>query len=172
MTVMGFKNFVFGLLLLFMAAGTARAQFLQADIGVNGLTCSQCSRSVEMQLRKLAFVQDVRMDLEHTKGTITFIKGKKVDVAALARAVKDAGFSLRFLEAKIDMQHIPVAGDGSFRIDNSVYVLLDDARVTGGIAVFRFTGKNFSGQQEKYKNNALPPARKGMAVYPVRVIKG
>ena len=75
------------------------AQFKEVTVGVNGLTCSQCSRSVEMRIRKLAFVADVKMNLEHTEGRIFFKKGDKVNVDKIAAAVVDAGFSVRFWHA-------------------------------------------------------------------------
>src|ERR1700744_4870126 len=85
------------------------AQITEVDLGVNGLTCSQCSRSVEMRIRKLDFVKDVQMNLEHTEGKIFFKENKKVDIDKIAQAVVDAGFSVRTLKATIQMNHVPVA---------------------------------------------------------------
>lgn len=75
------------------------SQFTSARIGINGLTCSACTRSVEMSIRKLSFIENVEMNLENTDGILKFKKGQKVDISKIAQAVVDAGFSVRFLNA-------------------------------------------------------------------------
>src|ERR1700759_948909 len=100
-------------LLLFLfcfCAFSAKAQFQAVYIGVNGLTCSQCTRTVEMRIRKLDFVADVQMNLEHTEGKIILKKDKKADIEKIAQAVIDAGFSVRYLQADlmVDISVIPV----------------------------------------------------------------
>src|ERR1700759_2288056 len=88
------------LFLLFLVASLhLRAQFTWAEIGVDGLTCSACTRSVEMQIRKLDFVDSVSMNLEHTDGKIFFKKGAAVNIEKISQAVVDAGFSVRYLRA-------------------------------------------------------------------------
>ena len=95
-----FKKFLTltGAFVLF--AFCAIAQFTSAKIGINGLTCSACTRSVETGLRKLSFVENVEMSLENKSGIITFKKGQKVEIEKIASAVTDAGFSVRFLTAE------------------------------------------------------------------------
>lgn len=68
-------------------------------LGVNGLTCSACSKTVELAIRKLDFVEDVIMNLEQTEGKIVFKENADVDPDKVAKAVKDAGFSVRYLNA-------------------------------------------------------------------------
>jgi len=160
------RNFVLFLLLIFGGL-RAPAQILSASVGINGLTCSQCSRSVEMQWRKLPFVQEVEMNLEHTLGTLIFRSGSKVDLNAVAGAVRDAGFSVRSLEAKIDMEEIQVQDDRSFRIDNGVYVILNDAPLPKGIVSFLFTGKKFSAKKAAYHRSSLPKVRGNQVLYQV-----
>src|ERR1700746_2210399 len=82
------------------------AQFNYALIGVDGLTCSACTRSVEMSIRKLNFVDSVTMNLEHTEGKIIFKKGAKVEVDKIAKAVIDEGFSLRSLYVGVNFDHL------------------------------------------------------------------
>ncbi len=86
-------------LLLFLSINVLQAQFTQADIAVNGLTCSQCSRSVEMSLKRLDFVAAVEMNLQQPTAHIIFKKDKKIDFSKLASAVKDAGFAVRSIQA-------------------------------------------------------------------------
>lgn len=155
-------------MLLNLIAVAGHAQFLQASIGVNGLTCSQCSRSVEMQLRKLSFVKDVRMDLEHTEGTLHFVSNRKVDIDALAKAVKDAGFSIRYLKVNIDRSNIRDAGQQCFLLGNDVY-LTDHVLPASGILTLTFTGKKF-GSARKVSGAAAASCKGAGQVYHVQLL--
>jgi copper chaperone CopZ len=103
-------------------------QFKSVTIGVNGLTCSQCSRGVEFALRKLKFVDDVKMNLVKTEGVIYFKPGLKVEIKMLAKAVVDAGFSLRFLKADFDFTTSEVMGN-CFYFENNAYQFIDNTNV-------------------------------------------
>ncbi|HET8572785.1 MAG TPA: heavy-metal-associated domain-containing protein [Edaphocola sp.] len=114
------------LLFFFMALSATvpgKAQVLQAEVGVNGLTCSQCSRNVEMELRKLAFVQKVDMNLEHTSGVVLFKRGSRVSVAELAQAVVNAGFSTRYIRLTFDFKAIR-PGRKCFTVGQDVFYFL------------------------------------------------
>src|SRR4051812_34474653 len=96
------KKALLSFVLLILGLTGVRAQFLWAEIGVDGLTCSACTRSVEMSLRKLDFVDSVVMNLEHTDGKIYFKKDQSVEPDKIAQAVVNAGFSVRFLKANFN----------------------------------------------------------------------
>jgi len=143
MTSVGFKKIVFSLLLSGVVC-FAHAQFRTASVGINGLTCSQCSRSVEMQLRKLAFVKDVKMNLEQTEGTLIFKERAKVNIADIAAAVKDAGFSVRFLKAVINSDQVTLSDKKCFSLDGNGYQLLNAAsRPSAGFITLQFVGKGY-----------------------------
>ncbi len=166
MTMRGFKIFVFCLLLNLGPVGVW-AQFRQASIGINGLTCSQCSRSVEMQLRKLSFVKDIRMDLEHTEGKIFFKENKPVNIKAIADAVKDAGFSLRYLKADISRQEVHISEDGCFKLYGDVYYVSQPSKTDESpILTLLFLGKDYLAKNE-LKQYKLPATVKckGKTVY-------
>lgn len=137
---------VFFFVLLLTALG-AKAQFTEAKIGVNGLTCSQCSRNVEMRLRKLDFVKDVKMNLEHTEGTIIFKENAKVNMDKVAQAVIDAGFSLRFLSATF---HFTGNLNGNcFSYGGDSYQLVSNTtKKPDGIISLKFLGKNYLSKKE------------------------
>jgi copper chaperone CopZ len=90
------KLFVVSCILLSLVG---RTQFISAEIGIDGLTCSACTRSAEMSIRKLPFVADVKMNIENTNGIITFKADTTIDMRKIAQAVVDAGFSVRYLTA-------------------------------------------------------------------------
>ncbi len=92
---------LFIFLLIFFSINYSYAGFRYLKIGIDGLTCSACSRSVEMKLRKLSFIYSVEMDLENTEGKIILKESETIRLDEICSAVKDAGFSIRFLKAEL-----------------------------------------------------------------------
>lgn len=116
----------------------AAAQFRELSIGVDGLTCSQCTRSVEMHLRKLDEVKDVRMDLEHTNGTVILDPAKKTDLKRLAKAVTDAGFSVRYLRLPFEFDQVHFSGADTCIVRDGItyqFVGMPAAELNGGHTV-------------------------------------
>lgn len=103
--------------LLISAGVEASAQFTRAEVSLNGLTCSQCSRSVEMALKRLDFIAKVEMDLEHPAAHIVFKKNKAVDFGKLAAAVRDAGFNVRAIKTRFGQ---PGSALNSCFLDNKI----------------------------------------------------
>ena len=127
----------------------ANAQFQTVFIGVNGLTCSQCSRTVEISIRKLDFVSDVQMNLEHTEGKISIKKGKKADMGKIAQAVVDAGFSLRYLQADLTLDNSVNTAEPCFKYLGDEYVFIEaPKRPLTGTVHLKFIGKKFLPKNE------------------------
>ena len=82
----------------------AQGQFKSVEMGIDGLTCSMCSRSVEMSLFKLDFIDRVEMDLNSNRSEIFFNEGMYVSIDKIAQAVIDAGFSVAYLNALFDFK--------------------------------------------------------------------
>lgn len=127
---------------LLWLTSVASAQFTTVHIGVDGLTCSQCSRSVEMRLRKLNFIKDVEMDLANTRAVLKLKPNVTVDFSQIARAVTDAGFSVRFIDACFTRGAGEQVQEGCFSYKNTCFEL-----VTGSLPetekgwTIRFTDK-------------------------------
>lgn len=122
----------------------AWAQIKEVQIGVDGLTCSQCTRSVEMSIRKLDFVKDVRMNLQHTEGTITFKPNSKVNVDQIAKAIVNAGFSVRYLQASIPFNNVSISNGHCFANDGTNYVFIQTKPQTlNGMVMVKFVGDKF-----------------------------
>lgn len=68
------------------------------ELGVNGLHCSACSFTVEKSIKKVDGVSVVQMDLNQRAGKIFFADGMQPSLVDLAKAVSDAGYSVRFLK--------------------------------------------------------------------------
>lgn len=100
MNIRDLRHILISFLLTLNCTVLAFGQFSHAKIGVNGMTCSACTKSVETSLRKLPFVESVVMNLENNSGEITFKKGQSARIENIAKAIVDAGFSVRFLTAE------------------------------------------------------------------------
>jgi copper chaperone CopZ len=142
----------------------AKAQFTEVEIGVNGLTCSQCTRSVEMRIRKLDFVDQVQMDLEKTSGTVIFKKNRKVDIEQIAQAVKDAGFSVRYLKAYFTFDESDAPAGTCFRYKGDKYIFVQPPQMLlKGNIPLTFVGSAFMTQRELKKWNVHVKDNCGMA---------
>ncbi len=131
-------------LLILSFAGGAQAQFENVYIGVNGLTCSQCSRTVEMSIRKLSFVADVKMNLEHTEGTIVLKKNSKADMEKIAQAVMNAGFSVRYLQADLHIDNSAVSSGACLTYNGDQFVFAEAPKAPlAGTIKLKFIGKKY-----------------------------
>jgi copper chaperone CopZ len=135
------------------------------SIGVNGLTCSMCTRSVEMSIRKLDFVDSVVMDLEKTEGKVYLKKGGDVDLRKVAKAVSSAGFSIRFMRIQVDFE----GSDASpcFSIGPDSFQFIHEPNVSGS-AELVLIGDEFMPRKEAagYKKKLVQkcPAQNGYYV--------
>jgi len=148
---------------------SGKAQFTSAELGVDGLTCSACTRSVEMSLRKLDFVKDVKMDLDNTKGVITFKTGSNISIEKLAKAVIDAGFSVRYMQATFKTDSVMHVSDNyCFAYNNANYqfVKVTSSDVKNDV-VMKFIGKEFQESKEykKWKEGLKPMCNGGKNTY-------
>lgn len=122
------------------------------QLGVDGLTCSQCTRSVEMSIRKLDFVEDVQMNLEHTEGKVVFKKGAKVDIEKIAKAVVDAGFSVRYLKAGFTFENTAAESNNCFSYGGVQYQFVNvTPRTLSGETIITFLGDKFLSKKESKK---------------------
>lgn len=141
-----------------------RAEFTWVQVGVDGLTCSQCCRSVELSLRRLEFVQEVKMDLEKTEARITFKPGLNVSIDRIARAVVDAGFSVRYLKAGLMLQEVQVTDNSCYRLGEKQFQFVrTGSQVLNGDVVLTFLGRNFLSKSvyKTWKETLKPSCAKG-----------
>lgn len=75
-------------------------------IGVTGLTCSSCSKSVEEEMRKISFVQSIFMNLNSNEATVIIDDSQPVDWMKLAKSVYNAGFSIGYF-------YVPACGSSN-----------------------------------------------------------
>lgn len=164
------KLLFFTTFILSLAVATnCSAQFVSVEIGVDGLTCSACTRTVEMSIRKLDFVKDVQMNLDNTKGIITFKAGSNVSIKKIAKAVVDAGFSVRYLQATYRTDSVLHISDNyCFSYDGSTYQFIKvNAADMKNEIVLKFIGKSFQESKEykKWKAYLKPMCGKAKTTY-------
>ena len=111
--------------LLFSSIATiTKAQFSNIEISIAGLTCSQCSKSVEMQLKKIKFISNIKMDLKSTTAAITTKSDRHIDFNALAKAVTNAGFSVNKITAKLDLSRMTAKNNQCYTYMSDSYWLI------------------------------------------------
>ncbi len=71
--------------------GGEKQQIMQ--IGVQGMSCKFCARSVEKNLMKLDGVEKASVDLDAGQAVVTLKPGGKVDVKSLNEQITAAGFT-------------------------------------------------------------------------------
>lgn len=148
----------------------AKANYTWIQVGVNGLTCSQCSRSVEMSIRKLDFVQDVIMNLENTESKIILKAGVKVDIKKIAKAVVDAGFSVRYINAGFIFKNVPITNGYCYPFEGHQFQFIKvDSKILTEEVTLKFLGKNFQTPKEykiwKKELHATCPKSQGEIFY-------
>ncbi len=130
----------------------AQCQFKSARIGINGLTCSMCSRSVEMSLVKLDFVDRVVMDLNSNQCDIFFSEDKYISFDKIAQAVVDAGFSVAYLNAWFDFNGKSISSTSCWKYayDTFQFLNIQQPKLEGKINL-KFIGTNFLSRSEMKK---------------------
>ena len=145
-----FCNIIFYLVIFLPWIATC--QFKSASIGINGLTCSMCSRSVEMSLLKLDFVDRVAMDLNSNHCDIFFSEDEYVSIDKIAQAVIDAGFSVAYLSAWFDFngQSISTNSCWNYAFDTYQFLNIKQTKLEGKMNL-KFIGTNFLSRSEMKK---------------------
>src|SRR5262245_50285317 len=69
------------------------------DFGITGMTCGNCARHVTEALQSVAGVRSATVDLEAGQASVRWAQGTQADVAAAIRAVEEAGYGAKVMEA-------------------------------------------------------------------------
>ena len=140
-----------------ITATPADAQFKKAEIKIYGLTCSLCSRSVEMALQKLDFVENIETDLETTLTNVSFKKDVLIAPEELSRAVEKAGFSVGYIKITYNFSNaFTTCGEG----DREMFTVINsDQDMAAGEYVFLMVEKDLMSPKmyKEYKENLPKP---------------
>ena len=137
------------LLAVFMFTKSAFSQVEDIEIGIDGLTCSQCTRNVELSIRKLDFVADVIMNLENTEGKITLKKDSKIVISDISKAIFDAGFSVRFITVSYNFKQASIKEGFCFEDENAFYLFVKvDSAILNGKQNIKILGEKYQNRKE------------------------
>ncbi len=143
------KTIIVTLLLFIAGVPAAVAQFLQADVGVNGLTCSMCAKGTEASLRQLPFIDSINIDLNNLVAHITFKKDASVSIDEIKKMVEDAGFSVRSISAIFQFDNVSVSKDTHFAFGGDTYhfVGVGEKKLSGPVTL-KFVDKPYVSKRE------------------------
>jgi len=149
------------LLLLVISLGLiAEAQFSKARLQATGLTCALCSNAINKALQKLPFVKAVNADIKNSAFDINFKPDQEVDIAALRKAVEDAGFFVGGLQLTGVFTDIKVGSDDKVRIGKNELRFLDTEKQTlNGEKTIRILNKGYLTAKDFKKMNAVIRSR-------------
>ena len=85
---------LFSLTIAAMLASAA-AQAETIEMKVHGMVCGFCAQGIEKSLRKNPATNDVVVSLENKLVVVQTVEGQEISDAALAKAIKDAGYDLK-----------------------------------------------------------------------------
>jgi copper chaperone CopZ len=147
-----------------IAIGTAKAQFVKADLQVSGLTCSMCSKATEKSLRTLPFIGDIKTDLNRNLFTITFKPGTPVDLALMSKKVQSAGFAVNQLKATINFDQVKLSNN-SFNYGGYTFYVLNADKKPDGLEEATIIKKGFVPAATLKKYNAVMSTNAGDKTY-------
>lgn len=136
-------------LLVTLFSVTSQAQIAKAEIQATGLTCSMCSNAINKQLKSLADVEDVAIDLNTNTFTVTLKDNNSLKPSIFKENVEKAGFFIGSLILTVKSETIAkkpyVLVDGKLNTDKAIQVqVLDKGYVTD---------KTFKKLSKSYKNS-------------------
>ena len=139
------KTIRFFILFTILFGGNTFAQQLsKAEVQVNGLTCSMCSRATETSLKSLGFIDAVTPDLNRNLFILTFKTGQQVDIDQIKDKVTDAGFSIGELSATINFDQTKVNETGLAVVDGTVFKFINAKnQVLNGAVTAKVLDKDF-----------------------------
>jgi copper chaperone CopZ len=130
----------------------ANAQILKAELVANGLTCSMCSNATLKQLKTIAFLDSIDIDIESTKFILYFKRNTPVDLNRIKAKVEDAGFSVGSLILFMEFNNTSVFDAYRFTKDETSYHFIDTKnKQLNNIEKIKVLDKGFMSDKEYKK---------------------
>lgn len=142
-------------IILFTGLSSFAQKIAKAEVQVNGLTCSMCSRATETSLKSLGFIESITPDLNRNVFVLTFKTDQPVDFDQIKDKVEDAGFSIGDLSATINFNNTVLKEDGRAKVDGAVFQITNaNSKTLNGPVTARILDKNFVSAAAFKKNAA------------------
>lgn len=103
---------------------SASSQIESVSLAAGGLTCSMCSRAIYKSLLKVPAVEKVTEDIQHSSYQIAFKDHAKTILDDLAKAVRDAGFSVVSMEISANFHNAMIPTDAPFVLSDISFVFV------------------------------------------------
>lgn len=143
-------------LLLALAGISATAQINKVSLQASGLTCSMCSKAVKTALEEVPFVAKVQVDIKNQRYNLAFKQGSTIDIDALNKAVKDAGFSVAAMNVTAKVTESKLTKDEHLAIGGQNFHFLNaSGQTVNGDVTFLVVDKGFVTAKEFKKYAAL-----------------
>ena len=143
------------LIAVFAITVSANSQFTKATLQASGLTCSMCSKAVKVALEKVAYVQEVKVDIKNQEYSIVFKEKTDANFDLLKKAVEDAGFSVASLKITGNFSDLNVQKDKHVQIEGKNFHFLNgNSQVLNGERTITIVDKDFLSAKEFKKISA------------------
>lgn len=134
---------------LILTTVVAFSQFQNAELQVNGLTCSMCSKATQKQLETIGFIDSIETDLVNTTYVLHFKKDEDISADLIKRKVEDAGFSVGSLTLFIEFKEQSIENHYHHPINDDLYHFLDvESKTLDGNVGLRIVDKGFISHKE------------------------
>lgn len=149
------KNLIIFSILL-ISGNTFAQQISKAELQVNGLTCSMCSKATETSLKSLGFIEEITPDLNKNIFVLTFKADQQVNMDQIMEKVQDAGFSVGDLSATINFSNTAIDETGLAVADGNAFQFVNAKNKTlNGPVTAHVIDKDFIPSSAFKKNVAL-----------------
>ena len=126
-----------------------QAQFSSAELQVNGLTCSMCSKATQAQLETIDFIDSIETDLVNTTYILHFEDNAQISADLIKRKVEDAGFSVGSLVLTANFENQEIENHYHHPFENILYHFLEvDEQTLDGPTQLRIVDEGFISVKE------------------------
>jgi copper chaperone CopZ len=144
-----YKKYILSFALAILLTTISQAQIAKAEIQATGLTCSMCSNAINKQLKSLAEVENVEIDLNTNTFTVTLKENNSLKPSVFKENVEKAGFFIGSLILTVKPETIAmepyIIVEGKEKQANEIQIqVLDKGYVTD---------KTFKKLAKSYKNS-------------------
>ncbi|MEY3421533.1 MAG: hypothetical protein RIR48_1825 [Bacteroidota bacterium] len=113
-----------------MSFNNADAQISKAEIMATGLTCSMCSNAIYKQLKSLAEVDSVVIDLNTNTFVVHIKNGAAISPRILKERVEKAGFFVGSMIVSLQFDNTTIAENKRIEKDGLALVVLESQTQT------------------------------------------
>jgi len=145
---MNLKFLLIAMIFIF-AFSNVEAQISKAEIVATGLTCSMCSNAINKQLKSLAEVDSVVIDLNTNTFVVHLNNESNVSPGMLKERVEKAGFFVGSMIITMSVENLEVANNSKIEKDGfSMTIVETKAKTLNGESKLKILDKGFVTKKE------------------------